>query len=246
MHVLLGCCYFFTMSPPSLNSQFVFCLVNRTRVYCGGTKSPVFRQTRVRLFDTDDFSHLPRQRASGPFKADPEALAWKLAHTSQVRCHLGHKCLWNLPECVNANFPAYQSVKGIYSTGSVCECLNEDFWSAEDESKLCKCDSVYLPFILFLNSGSNTHTFTCRSVWSIFFWFFIFLIIWGCPHGRQMALLIFQTDTAFWYLIWWLQCVCVHVRFPRMNSVNLSSEIPCWFVWVCSSSVFCVTFFWQL
>lgn len=64
-----------------------------------------------------------------------------------------------------------------------------------------------------------------RSVWSL-------LIIPSHPHGRQMALLIFQTDTAFWYLIWWLLCVCVcecvSVWFPGMNSINLSSEVPCW------------------
>lgn len=93
---------------------------------------------------------------------------------------------------------------------------------------------------------THKHRETCtyRSEWSL-------LIMQGVPHGRQMACLIFQTDTGFWYLIWWLLCVsvcmrvCIYVWFPRMNSINLSSEGPCWLIRVCVClcasihSVFC-------
>lgn len=94
--------------------------------------------------------------------------------------------------------------------------------------------SVSFPFHTQWQDQMHTHTETCayRSVWSL-------LIIRGFPHGRQMALLIFQTDTAFWYLIWSddycvFVSVCVYVCawFPRMNSINLSSEGPCCLLWV--------------
>lgn len=96
---------------------------------------------------------------------------------------------------------------------------------------------IYFPHSV---SGSNRHMDACtsKSVWSL-------LIIQCFPHGGQMVLLIFQTDTAFWDLIWSYDCcMCVYpCVFLRLNSISLSSEGPSCYVCVCGFfSCLCVFF----
>lgn len=163
-------------------------------------------------------------------------------------------------KCVNANFPCLSKCVRWFFFFVVFfphwECVWAFEWGllvssalrAVDDSKLPKIPfhPFHHPFILFLNSGSSTHTFTCRSVWSIYLFIYfdnLRLSTWQTDGSSNLP------DRHCFLISDLMITVCVHVRFPRMNPVNLSSEIPCWFVWVCSSSVFCVTtffFFWQL
>ena len=106
---------------------------------------------------------------------------------------------------------------------------------------------LFLSFTFHTQWPDHTHKLadlcTYRSVWSL-------LIIRGYPHGRQMALLIFQTDTAFWYLIWWLHCVCVRacacvcphpcVWFPRKNSIMCPQMSTVDSLYVCVCVCVCV------
>lgn len=155
------------------------------------------------------------------FQADQSSIVWyrwlftppRVWRGLQVRLKLMADLLvrsaWM---CVHANFPCLSKCVSIYSTRSVCECLNDGFLCQVLWVLRMTTNSVNaIRFTVHLSCSSavaQTPIHSHAEVCEVFFFFF-FLIIWGCPHGRQMALLIFQTDTAFWYLIWWLQCVCM-------------------------------------